>query len=272
MVSQPACRRRLVEAAMPEGPHLVDALRAPASAVRGTLLPIEAKGVVFEAAGRRLIDGIDLRLEGRALTVVLGANGAGKSLLLRLLHGLIEPSAGIIRFAGRPSDREIRKRQAMVFQRPVLLRRSTLANIRYVLRMRGEPRRRAMEKALEALRRAGLGHLADRPARVLSAGEQQRLALARALSVDPEILFLDEPTANLDPESTLAIEARLRLARDNGTKIVFVTHDLGQARRLAQYLVFVHRGRVAEAGAAETFFRRPATHCARAYLDGRIVL
>jgi tungstate transport system ATP-binding protein len=236
------------------------------------MLPIEANGVVFEAAGRRLIDGLDLRLEDRALTVVLGPNGAGKSLLLRLLHGLIEPSAGTIRFAGRTSDREIRKRQAMVFQRPVLLRRSALANIRYALRMRGEPRRRAAEKALEALRRAGLGHLAERPARVLSAGEQQRLALARALSLDPEILFLDEPTANLDPESTLAIEARLRLAWDNGTKIVLVTHDLGQARRLAEHLVFVHRGRIAEAGSAKMFFSRPATACARAYLDGRIVL
>jgi tungstate transport system ATP-binding protein len=219
-----------------------------------------------------LIDGVDLRLGDRALTVVMGPNGAGKSLILRLLHGLIEPSAGTIRFAGRPSDREIRKRQAMVFQRPVLLRRSALANIRYVLRMRGEPRRRAGEKALEALRRAGLGHLAERPARVLSAGEQQRLALARALSLDPEVLFLDEPTANLDPESTLAIEARLRLACGNGTTIVLVTHDLAQAQRLAEHFVFVHRGRIAEAGEAETFFRRPATDCARAYLDGRIVL
>lgn len=236
------------------------------------MLPIEANGVVFEAAGRRLIDGLDLRLEDRALTVVLGPNGAGKSLLLRLLHGLIEPSAGTIRFAGRTSDREIRKRQAMVFQRPVLLRRSALANIRYVLRIRGMSRSRAGEKALEELHRAGLGHLAERPARVLSGGEQQRLTLARALSLDPEILFLDEPTANLDPESTLAIEARLRLARDNGTKIVLVTHDLGQARRLAEHLVFVHRGRIAEAGSAKMFFSRPATDCAQAYLEGRIVL
>jgi tungstate transport system ATP-binding protein len=257
---------------MPDSAHQVDARSPSASAGRDSLLPIEANGVQFEAAGRHLIDGVDLRLEDLALTVVLGPNGAGKSLMLRLLHGLIAPSAGTIRFGGRPSDREIRKRQAMVFQRPVLLRRSALANIRYALRMRGEPRRRAAEKALEALRRAGLGHLAERPARVLSAGEQQRLALARALSLDPEILFLDEPTANLDPESTLAIEARLRLARDNGTKIVLVTHDLGQARRLAEHLVFVHRGRIAEAGAAETFFRRPVTDCARAYLDGRIVL
>jgi tungstate transport system ATP-binding protein len=257
---------------MPDSAHLVDARYSPDSAGRRSLLPIEANGVQFEAAGRRLIEGIDLRLEDRALTVVLGPNGAGKSLMLRLLHGLIAPSAGTIHFAGRPSDREIRKRQAMVFQRPVLLRRSALANIRYALQVRGETRRRAGEKAFEALRSAGLGHLAERHARVLSAGEQQRLALARALSLDPEILFLDEPTANLDPESTLAIEARLRLARDNGTKIVLVTHDLGQARRLAEHLVFLHRGRVAEAGSAKMFFSRPATAYARAYLDGRIVL
>jgi tungstate transport system ATP-binding protein len=257
---------------MPDSAHLVDARWTPDAAGRGSLLPIEANDVQFEAAGRRLIHGICLRLEDRALTVVLGPNGAGKSLMLRLLHGLIAPSAGTIRFGGRPSDREIRKRQAMVFQRPVLLRRSALANIRYALRVRGETHRRAGEKAFEALRSAGLGHLAERHARVLSAGEQQRLALARALSLDPEILFLDEPTANLDPESTLAIEARLRLARDNGTKIVLVTHDLGQARRLAEHLVFVHRGRVAEAGSAKMFFSQPATDYARAYLDGRIVL
>jgi tungstate transport system ATP-binding protein len=257
---------------MPDSTHFADVAPAAFAGGRASILPLAASGVGFEVNGRRLIDGLELRLERDTLTVILGPNGAGKSLTLRLLHGLLQPSAGTIRYAGRPIDRAVRLRQAMVFQRPVLLRRSALANVRFALRARGEARTHVNERALAALRRAGLDGLADRSARVLSAGEQQRLALARAMSLRPDVLFLDEPAANLDPAATLAIEGQIRAARRDGTKIVLVTHDLGQARRLAEEVVFIHRGRVTEHSPAERFFSSPASTAARAHLEHRLVL
>ena len=236
------------------------------------ILPLEARGLVFEAGGRRLIDGIDLVLRPGVRTVVMGPNGAGKSLLLRLLHGLIEPSAGAVSWGGRPADTAIRLRQAMVFQRPVLLRRSALANVTHALRARGVPRRERHARAERMLATAGLTALARTPARLLSGGEQQRLALARALSLAPDVLFLDEPTASLDPASTHAIEALIQGAHDAGTKTVLVTHDLGQARRLADEVVFLHGGRLTEQSPAGSFFDAPASAAARAFLEGRLVL
>ncbi len=237
-----------------------------------SVLPLEASGLVFEAAGARLIDRVDLVLEPGPKTVVVGPNGAGKSLLLRLLHGLIEPTAGRVLWRGRPADREIRLRQAMVFQKPVLLRRSVAANVDYALRARGVGGAARAERLRQALTLARLTRLAARPARVLSGGEQQRLALARALAVEPEVLFLDEPTASLDPASTLAVEELIGRADADGTKIVLVTHGLGQARRLADEVVFLHRGQVAEHTPASTFFSRPRSAPARAFLAGEIVV
>jgi tungstate transport system ATP-binding protein len=172
---------------------LVEERPPPAS----TILPLEARRLVYEAGGRRLIDGVDLLVEPGRRLVVIGPNGAGKSLLLRLLHGLIEPLSGEIRWRGRAADRAIRSRQAMVFQKPVLLRRSVAANIDYALRAQGVPAADRPDRLARALQRGRLTALANRPARVLSGGEQQRLALVRALAVEPEILFLDEPTASL---------------------------------------------------------------------------
>ncbi|MGH6897965.1 MAG: ATP-binding cassette domain-containing protein [Geminicoccaceae bacterium] len=236
------------------------------------ILPVEARGLVFEAGGRRLIDGLDLTLRPAMRTVVMGPNGAGKSLMLRLLHGLLQPTAGEISWGGRPADQAIRLRQAMVFQRPVLLRRSTLANVTHALRARGVRRHERHARAHKMLGAAGLGALARTPARLLSGGEQQRLAMARALSLEPDVLLLDEPTANLDPASTLAIEQLIQTAHDEGTKIVFVTHDVGQAKRLADEVVFLHRGRVEEQSPAGRFFDAPASATARTFLEGRLVL
>jgi tungstate transport system ATP-binding protein len=236
------------------------------------ILPAHARGLVFEAGGRRLIDGLSLTLRPGVRTVVMGPNGAGKSLLLRLLHGLLEPSAGAILWGGRSLDRAIRLRQAMVFQRPVLLRRSALANLTHALRARGVPRRERHERAKKMLAAAGLEALAGTPARLLSGGEQQRLAMARALSLEPDVLFLDEPTANLDPASTLAIEQLIQQAHHEGAKIVLVTHDVGQARRLADEVVFLHRGQLEEQSPAGRFFDAPASRAARAFLDGQLVL
>lgn len=236
------------------------------------ILPLAAHGLVFETQGRRLLDGIDLRLRAGVLSVVIGPNGAGKSLLLRLLHGLLTPSAGCVLWDGRPADRPIKLRQAMVFQRPVALRRSALDDVSHALSSRGFPRAERRERAAAALERAGLLAHAHTPARRLSGGEQQRLALARALALEPRVLFLDEPCANLDPASVLLIEALIRDAHEAGIKIVLVTHDHGQAQRLADEVLFLHRGRLLEQGPARRFFDTPAMPEVRAFLDGRIVL
>ncbi len=255
---------------MPEhARHLT--LVAPATP-DSTILPLEAHGLVYEVAGKRLVDGVDLLLEAGQKTVVIGPNGAGKSLLLRLLHGLLSPTQGTVLWSGHPADRAIRLKQAMVFQKPVLLRRSVAANIDYALQVHGLPASMRAQRTQQALEVARLEELAARPARVLSGGEQQRLALARALAVEPEILFLDEPTASLDPASTLAVEALIRRAHRAGTKIVLVTHDLGQARRLADEVVFLHRGRVVEQTPADWFFARPRSAAAQAHLAGNIFL
>lgn len=233
---------------------------------------LAARGLRFATRGRELIGGLDLAIaEGRS-TVILGANGAGKSLLLRLLHGLIAPTGGQVLWQGRPADRAARAAQAMVFQRPVLLRRSVLANLRFALKVRGIRGRAGDVRAAEALERARLTDLAHRPARVLSGGEQQRLAIARALACSPDLLFLDEPTASLDPASTYAIEAQIREAHDSGVTVVLVTHDTGQARRLGQDIVFLDAGRVAESGPAERVLETPRSEPARAWLAGRLYL
>ncbi|PQO23247.1 ABC transporter ATP-binding protein [Rhodobacteraceae bacterium WD3A24] len=230
---------------------------------------LRAEAITLTQGGRRLLDGVDLDLAGGGITMVLGPNGAGKSLLLKVLHGLIAPDTGRVLWDGRPAGQATRRRQAMVFQRPVLLRRSAAANIDFVLRARGR-RDRARRDAL--LAHVGLDAHASRPARRLSGGEQQRLALARALATGPELLFLDEPTASLDPASVLRIEQVVAAARADDTGVVFVTHDVGQARRLADDIVFLHRGRVVEHAPAARFFDAPASAAARDFLAGRIVV
>jgi tungstate transport system ATP-binding protein len=236
------------------------------------ILPLEARGLVLELGGRRLIDGLDLTVPPGSLTALLGPNGAGKSLALRLLHGLIRPTAGRVLWAGHPADARARKRQAMVFQKPVLLRRSAAANLRYALRLGPVPAAARHARGRELLALGGLAHLAGTPARLLSGGEQQRLALVRALALEPEMLFLDEPTASLDPAATLAIERLVREAHARGTTILLVTHDQAQARRLADHAALICRGRVVEEAPAATFFAAPRSAEALAFLAGRLVL
>ena len=243
--------------------------RAADKSESARMLPIRSEGLVLEADGERLIDVADLTLDADTLTVVMGPNGAGKSLLLRLLHGIIEPTTGKITWAGDRLTEAVRRRQAMVFQKPVLLRRSVAANLDFVLGLHGRP---SPARRSELLEQVGLQDKASQPARLLSGGEQQRLALARALATSPLVLFLDEPTASLDPASVLMIEEIVRSVQDAGTKVIFVTHDVGQARRLADDVVFIHRGRVLEHARAASFFNRPASQEATEYLAGRIVL
>ncbi|WP_172327431.1 ATP-binding cassette domain-containing protein [Mangrovicoccus sp. HB161399] len=248
-----------------------DALALPpahaAAARPASLLPLQVSGLRLEAGGAVLLDGVDLALAPAGCTVIMGPNGAGKSILLKLLHGLIAPSAGRVSWNGLDAARAT-ARQALVFQKPVLLRRSVAANLDFVLKARGRDRSRRDELLADV----GLLAKARQPARLLSGGEAQRLALARALATGPEVLFLDEPTASLDPASVLVIERIVGEARARGTRIIFVTHDIGQARRIADEVVFLHRGRVAEHAAAADFFPEPRSQAARDYLAGRIIL
>jgi tungstate transport system ATP-binding protein len=227
------------------------------------------EGLGFSANGVAILQDVTLRIEAGAPTLVIGPNGAGKSVLLRLLHGLLEPSAGRVVWNGPAA--EARRRQAMVFQRPVLLRRSVAANAAYPLKLAGVPRAERARRARDALALVGLEALADRPARRLSGGEQQRLALARAATRQPEVLFLDEPCASLDPAATRAVEEVVADIAARGTKIVMTTHDLGQARRLAGDVVFLHRGRVREHAPAGAFFAAPAAPEAALFLRGDLV-
>jgi tungstate transport system ATP-binding protein len=230
-------------------------------------LPLVARGLGFAAGGVEIVRGLDLEIGPGAPTLILGPNGAGKSVLLRLLHGLLEPTAGAVTWALPPEA--ARRRQAMVFQRPVMLRRSVLANALYPLRLAGLPDAEAAARA--ALDRVGLAALADRPARLLSGGEQQRLALARAWALAPEVLFLDEPTAALDPAATRQVEAIVAAIAASGTKVVMTTHDLGQARRLAGEVVLLLHGRVNARAPAAAFFDAPPTQEAAAFLRGDLV-
>ncbi len=235
-------------------------------------LPISARGLRLQRGGKLLIDVPDLTIETVGPTMILGPNGAGKSVLIRLLHGLVEPDAGQITLAGRDPDRAARARQAMVFQRPVLLRRSVTGNLHYVLRFHGVPRSERRARVRDLLARGDLSGKGRQSARSLSGGEGQRLALIRALAGAPEILFLDEPTSSLDPGATQRIEALIARAARAGTKVIMVTHDLGQARRLGEEILFLNGGRVEEQTPVADFFPRPRSAAARAFVDGHLLV
>jgi tungstate transport system ATP-binding protein len=234
-----------------------------------TLLPLHLEAVTFVAGGRRILDQVTAEVAAGQRTVILGANGAGKSVLMRVCHGLLEPTSGRVAWTDPEKVGEPR-RQAMVFQRPVMLRRSALANVTYALGAAHVPRHEREQRALRALEQVGLLTLARHPARVLSGGEQQRLALARAWALRPEVLFLDEPTANLDPSATREVESIIAAIHAAGTKIVMSTHNLGQARRLGDEVLFLHQGRLVERSPMETFFRQPASNEASAFRKGEL--
>jgi tungstate transport system ATP-binding protein len=227
------------------------------------MFPLLLEGVGFARARNAILHDVHLRIAEGSCTVILGPNGAGKSVLMRVMHGLLAPTSGRLRWgdlAVRPES------QAMLFQRPVMLRRSVLGNVAYGLIVQGVPRREARRRALGVLEAVGLRHLAERPARVLSGGEQQRVALARAATLRPRILFLDEPTASVDPAAMRSIEAGIAALHGAGTTVVMVTHHLGQARRLAQEILFLDNGRVGECTPAPEFFRQPRSRAAADFL------
>ncbi len=240
-------------------------MRAPVSD-----LPIELRDVSLAARGVTILDRVSIVVSPGAPTVVIGPNGAGKTSLLRAMMGLLHPSSGRITWAGKEDSAPTRR--AIVFQRPVMLRRTAIDNIRYALAAAGVPRAARAERAAELLHDVGLADIAARPARRLSGGEQQRLALARALAREPQVLFLDEPTASLDPAATKAIEDVVRAVAARGIKVVMSTHDLGAARRLAGDIVLMHRGRIIETADAPTFFSHPRTSEAHRFVAGELLV
>jgi tungstate transport system ATP-binding protein len=239
-------------------------MRAPASD-----LPISFDQVSLTAGGVRILDAVTLEFTPGRPTILVGPNGSGKSTLLRIAMGLARPTGGRLTWGGRTETDG--RRRAIVFQRPVMLRRSAAENIGYALAASGVPRKARPGCIADLLDEVGLAHVAARPARRLSGGEQQRLALARALARSPEVLLLDEPTASLDPAATKAVEDIVRAIAGRGVKIIMATHDLGQARRLGSDIVFLVRGRVCEQAPAERFFTSPATREAAAFVHGDLV-
>ena len=226
-------------------------------------LPLRFERVRFEAGNRLILDIESLSITNGAPTAVVGPNGAGKTTLLRLGMGLFEPTVGRVIWGGR--EKVPPTRRAILFQRPVMLMRSAANNIDYALASVNAPSRDRRRKIAELLALVGLSGFEDRPARRLSGGEQQRLALARSLARDPEILFLDEPTASLDPAAAKSVEDVLRAVAERGVKILISTHDLGTARRLAGDVVLIHRGKILEHSVSEVFFKEPRTEEARRF-------
>ncbi|MCC7348160.1 MAG: ATP-binding cassette domain-containing protein [Variibacter sp.] len=239
--------------------------------MRGQLsdLPIQFSGVSVRAGGVSMLQEVTATLSAGAPTALVGPNGAGKTTLIRVAMGLLAADAGLVTWGGRsdaPPDR-----RAMVFQKPVMLRRSVRANLAFALApvpLAGAMRTARIARTLE---RTKLAALAERAARRLSGGEQQRLALARALVREPEVLFLDEPTNNLDPATTRVVEGIIRDAAESGIKVVMATHDLAQARRLCADVMFMVGGRLIEHAPAEQFFAAPTSPKAAQFLRGDIV-
>lgn len=193
--------------------------------------------------------GIDMHVSAGERIAVIGGNGSGKSTLLRLLHGLVAPTSGSVL-------RESHAREAMLFQRPYLIRASALSNVALALWIRGAAWREAREQALLAIGRVGLGASAQRDARALSGGQQQRLALARAWSLKPDLLFLDEPTSNLDPHGKREVESLMAEFGDGGMTLVFASHNLGQVKRLATRVIYLEHGRLLADLPVKSFFDR----------------
>lgn len=231
------------------------------------MFPLHITGLRFAPDGRAVLNGLDLKLSGEGISVILGPNGAGKTLLLRLLAGLLPADAGRFDWggAGQPSGR-----LAMVFQQPMLLRLSVFTNVEFALRPQAMPAAERQARANEVLARVGLAHRARDCARLLSGGERQRLALARAWAMRPRLLLLDEPTASLDPSATEAVERIIREIRTEGAKVLMTTHNLGQATRLADDIIFLAEGRVQEHESAPRFFARPQSPAARAFMQGEL--
>ena len=234
-----------------------------------SILPLKLANVSVKRRGKRLIGPVDFDLAPSGLTIIVGPNGSGKTTLLRVMHGVERTSEGAVTWA--VEDEEARHHQSYVFQSPIMLRRSVADNLRYPLRLAHVPKDDADARISHWAARIGLQDALSTPATRLSGGEKQKLALARALIRRPEVLFLDEPCANLDGPSTRDIEALLREALDAGTRVIMTTHDMGQAKRLASDAIFMLHGRIKESAPASNFFDDPQTPELQAFFRGDII-
>lgn len=233
-------------------------------------LPLQVNNLQITKNSNTLLNDVTLRIESYEITVILGPNGAGKSLLLRAAHGLESPTHGTLNWNSTTPKPENSWR-AYIFQKPVLLRRSVRANLEYVLSLHNIKKATYTSLIDAALAHTGLSQLADRNARVLSGGEQQRLNIARAWVLKPKVILLDEPTAELDPNGTASIERLIKKIAQEGTKIVMSTHDLGQAKRLANDILFLHQGKLVEHTLAKTFFEQPQSKTAQNFIAGKLL-
>jgi len=234
------------------------------------MLPLVVNRARYVVGGKAIIEDVSFTIHDAGLTVLLGPNGAGKSTLLKLCHGLLLPSSGSIRW-GEADVAEVQQQQAMVFQRPVLLRRSAAENVDHVLKVRGASSAQRARVIEESLEWAGLTEIADIPARKLSGGEQQSLTIARAWALNPEVLLLDEPTANLDPGATRRVEDLIRSFAGAGKKVIMATHNIAQAQRLADEVLFLNHGRLLEHAPADRFMSGPSDPLAARFIAGELV-
>ena len=237
---------------------------------KNILMPIKIKNLNFEKGHRKLLTDISCEIREKGITIILGPNGAGKTLLLKYLHGLISDSTSEITFANKNLNTNIRKKQSMVFQSPILLRRSVFKNILFALQQRTKIINK--EKILKVLKRVDLLNLVNENAILLSGGEKQRLSLARAIVTLPKVLFLDEATSNLDPYSIQIIEKIIKEVNKQGTKVIAVTHDLLQAKRLAYDIIFINKGKICEFTDAKIFFSKPKSREGKLFMAGKLIV
>ncbi len=235
-----------------------------------TLMPIKVRKLSFKKGNRKLLNDISCEIKIKGITIILGPNGAGKTLFLKFLHGLIDCNNSEITFANSILNKYIRKQQSMVFQSPILLRRSVFKNILFAVKQRTKII--SKEKILKVLKRVDLLHLVNENAGFLSGGEKQRLSLARAIATLPKILFLDEATSNLDPYSVQIIENIIKEVNEQGTKVIAVTHDLLQAKRLANDIIFINKGQVCEHSGAKIFFSKPNSKEGKLFMAGKLII
>jgi tungstate transport system ATP-binding protein len=247
-------------------------MRIDMSSAHVHVRPITAQGLLIERTGRMLLNIPEIKLGAVNCCAIVGPNGAGKSLLVKCLSALSLADAGQVIWGEAPPDKARRFQVGLLLQRPVLLKRSAINNVIFALRAMGLKRPEALDTAYQALESAGLGALVDVSAEHLSGGEQQRLALARALALKPDMLFLDEATANVDPASTLAIEQQLGQAIERGLGVVFVSHDMGQVKRLADEVILMNRGELVEQCSRTDFFEHTTNPITRSWLAGEILV
>ena len=236
---------------------------------RHVLTPIQFVDLSVVLGQKLILDKINCKIKSNSITAVLGPNGAGKSIFLQTINGLVSIQSGRLTFNSMQNNQEIREQQAMVFQTPVLLRRTVMANMQFVSNLRNKKNNQLLKNLLD---KVGLEGYEEKPARLLSGGEKQRLSIARALIVNPNLLLLDEPTANLDPYSLNLIEDLVLEENSIGKTVIFTTHDMSQAKRLATDVIFLNKGKVLEQTVSKTFFKKPKSFEAQKYINGEILI